>query len=359
MMKSNITDPLYQSTFLPLFSRAELELKKIILDAYLLKTSRFLLLTKIQALIKLLDEKIPQDLPNRKDYFDGLNAKAQLWIKQYYDRPLKRFIVYSALLYTAMMSNKTKMIKIETPEQLLKALDDKKINPQVAKDMWTQAKGSVRVADYPTEIKNYISKMSSENLTTSGAERPISLWQKAELDIRHKHQEEHLQQLLDDGVELAYLSSHPDCSKRCEKWQGKLVSLTEHARLSGMRVRKASNGEWVYSLTDIMAQTDKYGYHNNIISGFNCRHHLIPYKEGTEKPNVYEQRDIKKEREINSNLRKMEREIRETKVRSILYSKTDARLSKKLKKQAEILTQKYKDYATKNGFAWFDYRIKV
>ena len=83
------------------------------------------------------------------------------------------------------------------------------------------------------------------------------------------------------------------------------MSLTQHATMSGFRVGKL-DGYWVYSLTDIMAQVDKYGYNNNIICGFNCRHHLIAYRPNDVPPKEYSDQDIKKEREINTKLRAKE-----------------------------------------------------
>ena len=84
-------------------------------------------------------------------------------------------------------------------------------------------------------------------------------------------------------------------------------------------MRKRIDGNTVYSLKAVTSQVDKYGYTNNIIVGFNCRHKLVPYKKGSLPPTEYNAEEVKKQREINAKLREYEREIRKLKRLSIFY----------------------------------------
>lgn len=228
--------------------------------------------------------------------------------------------------------------------------------------MRDEAKAAVRVIDYPKRIKETMVRLAEDPMTTAeDGKKPISLWQKAELDIRHNEQMTKLQEQIDSGVEYAWLSSHPDCSKRCEKWQGKLVSLTKRATMSGFRVEKL-DGIWVYSLPDIMDQKDKYGYNNNIISGFNCRHYTIPYEKGVKPVEKYTADEVKKEREINNNIRTMEREIRYLKTQVNNLSTMGDKYKVEIHKLNVIIKKKvayYKAYCEANGYAWQPYRIKI
>ena len=129
--------------------------------------------------------------------------------------------------------------------------------------------------------------------------------------------------------------------------------------MSGFRIEKV-DGEWVYSLQDIMAQTDKYGYHNNVINGFNCRHYLIKYEPGKRPPKEYSEQDVKRMRAINNQIREYERKIRDYKTQEKLYNIVDNKKeASKYRRFASQLTDIYKKYCDKNGFAWYDYRIKI
>ena len=166
-----------------------------------------------------------------------------------------------------------------------------------------------------------------------------------------------IEDLKNEGHDLCYISSHPDCSKRCEKWQGKLVSLTDHSKYSGFRVGKV-DGQWVYSLTDIMAQKDKYGYNNNIISGFNCRHRLYPYR-GQKPPTEYTKEEIRQQREIEQTIRAMEREIRAEKEHLEFLKKAYPKGVRAATQRVKAKIAQYKAFCDRNGYAWEQYRISV
>ena len=247
-------------------------------------------------------------------------------------------------------------ILVNTPEELLK------ISKQSAdtRDLWAYQKGSPNVSWYDRELKKAIQQLAADPITTNEpGKKPISIWQRAELETRYNKQMQMLDGLQMDGVQYAWISSHPNCSKRCQQWQGKLVSLDQAARQPGFVVGKL-DGHTVYSLPDIMAQVDKYGYQNNIICGFNCRHRLIPYKPGTRPPEKYSAKEVAKERAIEMRMRDMEREIRKLKTNEILSLKIrDSKSAKIFKARWQSLFQSYKALCEKNGYAWYQYRVNV
>ena len=295
----------YQSTFLPIFSHAEIQIKKMIAKSFWNLQSKRVLIMAINKYIAEVNAKIPKNLKDRDAYINGLRQKSMQMVEVYYT---KARVIFAGVL-AALVANTEKPVKVTTPKELITYMQNNKISY----NMWPQSKAAVRVQNYPKQLKEYIKNLAGETITTAEpGKKGISLWQKAELDIRYEHQMSMVQELKDQKEDLCWISTHPDCSKRCEKWQGKLVSLTEHATMSGFRVKKV-DGYWVYSLPDIMDQVDSHGYKNNIINGFNCRHYLKPYRPGSNAPKQYDGVDIKKMREINANLRSQEREIRQLK----------------------------------------------
>ena len=344
----------YQSQYLPIFSRAELKIKEIIMKYFWNLKPKRELMQVLNAYLKEIDKKIPKDLPNRDAYIDGLKKKTDKMVKEYYIKALASFGAILSIVLTNQAKIGVKMPKISTPQQLTTYIKSNKIKYR----MWEQAKAAIRVQDYPKKLENYIGSFSKETIVTSEpGKKGITLWQKAELDVRYAHQMEMLEECRKSGKDLWWISSHPDCSKRCEKWQGKLVSINKHATMSGFRVGKV-DGNWVYSLTDIMAQKDKYGYNNNIICGFNCRHYLKEYTKNSVPPKQYEHVDIEKMRKINDDLRAMERKIKFYKTKEKGYNVIgDYKNAKICHHKASVITKLYVETCNKYGFAEFKFRI--
>ena len=350
ILKEGATDSLYQSTFLPIFQDAETRIKMLILTTYLTLGSKKALMLAIASIISSVDKKVPQDLRDRQAYITGLKKRAKLYVAKYYSMPK---VEYERVL-NKLMKIAPKGAKLpKNPQDMLEMT--KKLSKE-----WAEAKATPYIKDYQKRVFKKMDEFAENPLTTfEEGKKPISLWQKAELDVRYNKQMEMLQELTDRNVQLAWISSHVDASKRCAKWQGKLVSLNEHATMTGFRVKKV-DGHWVYSLTDIMAQTDKYGYHNNIICGFNCRHRLIEYDPGKSQPTQYSKEEVAKQRNIEENIRKMERAIRQQKTRLLFYEKLgENKIVKNLKNNITIMVERYKRYCERNGYAWFQYRISI
>lgn len=362
-MKTNITNSEYQASFLPLIERTETEIKKIILNGALNLKSKFEIRQKISVLIHTLSKKLPKNLKDKDKYIEGVYYFSEREIRRVYDDLAIGLSILVASILTNLANKKTLKKPPLTPKQALKQINEGKISDEdlniVKSEMIRyHAKGYPYVKDYYKLVRDKVNELAKSNILVGGDDtKPISIWQKAELDIRHEEQMKKLNDMIESGVQYAYLSSHPDCSKRCERWQGKIVDIQSPiAELSGFRMKKKINGQQVYCLNAIINQVDKYGYKNNIIVGFNCRHHLIEL--GKEEPNKYSKKDIKEQREINSNLRAMERKIRYLKQKAMLLNECGDKKSAKIYvDKAKELTEVYKRYAEKNGYAWYDERI--
>jgi len=356
-ISNRIENSLYQSTFLPIIERATTELKKLVVFYALNLKPKWELQAKIKGLIKAVDEKLPKDLINRQTYIRSLEHQADKLVREFYDMTIRRF--YTAMSVLLLMSIKAQP---KTPLEMYKLVGSKEFKQELDKrpDLKYEAKGYPQVENYQKELTTRIEKLSKEPID---ADSGISLWQKAEIDLRHEKQMDHLQELKDSGVRYAWISSHPDCSKRCQKWQGKLFDiLAPSSEMSGFRMRKKLDGNTVYCLEDVInqTQTTKAGrvYKNNILVGFSCRHRLIPYN-GQPAPTEYTADEIKLEREINAKLREYEREIRKCKQLAILHKSTNPKLAKQYESKANRLFREYTALCNKYGFAIQNYRIKV
>lgn len=352
-MKTNLTNPEFQNAFLVVIQKGETEIKKLITYYALNYKSKIELRNRIDGIILAVAKRLPADLIDKESYINGLKNSSEKMIKEFYDTMIAKFVFYSLILANVS-------IKVSTPLELIKEIKSNplKIEKLIPRETWSKAKGYPYITNYYKEVKSRLNLLAeTETRSSEAGKKGISLWQKAEIDIRHEHQLKMVQDLKDSGVKYAWTSSHPDCSKRCEKWQGKLFDLNNHAELSGFRMRKKIDGHTVYSFTDVVSQVDKYGYKNNIIVGFNCRHHLIPFESGSVPPEEFTKEEIQREREVNSTLREYERKIRLLKQKIILDNSISKEEVATLKAKLKELISAYKAFANKNGYAWYQERI--
>ena len=371
-LKTNITNSVYQSKILPVIQKAETEIKKLVAYYGMFLKSRVELLSRINGIIMAVNKRLPISLYDRESYINGLKTTAMKMVNEFYDKVVARFnIIAGALL---LMSFKK---KVDNPYKLQKLIAEdsstrKFIQDNQRKiDVWAMQKGYPNVIDYPKELKERLHGLAkTETVTSEPGKKPITVWQKAELDIRYENQLKMIDDMKQSGVKLAWISSHPDCSKRCQAFQGCLVSLDLHAKnpqknVKNYRYNKSSfivgnvDGNPVYSLLDIQDCETGYGYKNNIITGFNCRHKLRAYTPNSVAPQEYDAAEIKKQRIINQKLREMERKIRYLKQQAILYNSIDKLKAREYKRQAQLLTEQYKRFANKYGYAWYQWRIEA
>lgn len=304
------------------------EIKVLIIFFALHLMSKSILILKIEKLIADFENKLPDDLIDKNSYAPYILKSALIMINKCYVPIVNQF---------------------KPIENIKKPID-----------LFYKQKATPNVENYSKKVMNAIKHLEDSELAThEKGKKPISLWQKTELDIRHDNQMEKVQKAIDSGNDLFWLSSHPDCSERCEKWQGKLVSMSLKSIDRSMFTGKRINGTKIYSFTDIENIVDKYGYKNNIINGFNCRHHLIAFNnEYSVPPEKYNVDEVKKERAINTKLREFERQIRRAKDAVAIYKvANDKKSVAKYQKKVKYLISKYKVYANSNGYAWLEYRI--
>lgn len=341
---------------MPLVDRTDFALKQTALSCGLDLHPIGELKFKHEGIIRLFEDRIPKWVIDHSSYVRGAKVTSEIATKTLYSGVVNDF-----LHLKKANTSKIALMGIETPRELMDLMNKKpKVFEYAKRKKYEQLHGQPNCEAYATRLQKRIEQMASrEPISASEGKNPISAFAKAELDLRHEEQMIKLDKLIKHGYRLCWLSSHADCSPRCAPWQGKLVDIVHESDLPSKRMPYKKDGYTVYSLKSIMAETDRYGYHNTIINGFNCRHHLIPYAKGSKPPRHTSEEERKREYEISQRLREYERKIRELKRKALLYNEADKKRAKAFAKEAEELTKEYIAFAKANGYQWHKYRLEV
>ena len=218
-----------------------------------------------------------------------------------------------------------------------------------------------KVARYWKDVEETMRRMAREMAIDEEDARDVkrrnSLRASAEIQVRQAGHEKELADLKANGHRLVICSTHADCSKRCEKWQGRVYSLdgmsgeTDDKR-KFVPLEVATKGpEAVY--------TTKAGrtYYNGLL-GFNCRHRLVPYEKG-KKPTQYSKEEVAKERAIDQKQRWYERQIIRAREEAIMAKDIDKKKYAYWKEQAKRLMAEYREYSHENGRKYYVSRVKI
>lgn len=207
--------------------------------------------------------------------------------------------------------------------------------------------------DYMKKVQSTWSDLATSEAKDSYSDR-VSLRNVAEMTERWKSKQAEIEKL--KGDDLVWISTHANCSERCQPWQGKLYSVSGRSgTIDGISFQPLEN-----ATTKDHYYTTKEGktYINGCISGFNCRHTLTPYRKGN-KPIEVSDKVIAKYRAIEENQRAMERTIREKRALAIVLKDVNRPQARYLAEQSKELYEQYKAYCDKNKVAYYPARCKV
>jgi hypothetical protein len=213
------------------------------------------------------------------------------------------------------------------------------------------------------QIKAFATNPPKVTYTSAGVVRKMNIRAYAEMKVRYEANQKDLEKYTKeaqlglrpginvDEADLVWTSSHANCSKRCEVWQGKLYSVTG-------RTGKNNEGFNFTSLNEALEGINKDG--NGIINGYNCRHFLIGYKRGSKPPVTYSADEIKKQRAIDQSQRSRENTIRNLKSRArVLAQLGQNDKAKALLNKANSLTAKYRIFSLDNKRAYLQWRTQI
>lgn len=201
------------------------------------------------------------------------------------------------------------------------------------------------IKDYAIKVREVYKELALEEPKVQTSDgRAINLRSRAEMKVRHEAIQEDIKELKAKGEHYAYISSHANASKRCAPWQGKLVDLQAPAKSGDGRTGESIAGESVYSLTYLERLNDG----NSILSGYNCRHYLIPFnpdKSTNAKPKHFSLDQMERERKIDNTKARYENQIRKLKNLRLTVDEAGAKsLEKRLKRARDT----YREFCIKN-----------
>ena len=219
-------------------------------------------------------------------------------------------------------------------------------------------KAAPLIRDYNKTVKLAIKALAAEppkvvtisRGTAAGKTYIMPLRNRAEMAVRYEYNIQDLNNFANNGVKLVWTSSHPNCSPRCSHYQGRLWSLDgTTGTKNGIRYRPIQE-----------ALAGPLGDGNGIISGYNCRHTLSAYKDGSAAPQAFTRAEINKEYAIDKKQRAYENSIRQMKteerlLRGMGYEKDASFLRKKWR----AAQASYQAYSLQNGRAYYPYRYII
>jgi len=184
----------------------------------------------------------------------------------------------------------------------------------------------------------------------SGKIEYLSLRNSAEATVRYEANVNDLNGMIKGGVKLVWTSSHPNCSPRCKKYQGRLWSLDGS---SG-----TIDGNKYSPIEEALKGENNDG--NGIINGYNCRHRLVAYEKGSQAPKHFTEREIKKEYAIDQRQRSYENSIRLLKMEERAFRESGMiEDAKEVRIKWQKLTKAYQIYSLKNDRAYYPYRYRI
>ena len=189
-------------------------------------------------------------------------------------------------------------------------------------------------------------------------ETNVNLRNIAEMEVRLQHQHEMINELRERGTRLVWIEPHDNCSRRCEKYQGKLYSLDgTSGEIDGESFVPLSNA--TDNPTDFYTTKNGITYHNGCITGFNCRHRLIPYQKGN-KPSTIPANIIRRQRYLEEEQRRMERDIRRARETTKLLAGIGAGKAYLAARDRQVkLREEYEAFSRKHNVPFYRERLRV
>lgn len=207
--------------------------------------------------------------------------------------------------------------------------------------------------DYMADVEQAFAELATSD-AKDGYGSSVSLRNIAEMTVRYEKNMAQLKELRDSGTRLVWISAHANCSTRCQPWQGRLYSLDGSSGQVGGKTYIPLDRAMNVPYTTKAGKT----YQNGCISGYNCRHYLIPYESGV-RPVEESAEVVDKYREINERQRNFERDIRHAKELAATYREINPKLAQWYDRQAKKLYEKYKEYSEMNDVAYYPDRTDI
>ncbi len=340
----------------------------------------------IQKLI-LSNLKVFNILENPKYYIDSSNYWANVYANSYYKKinAIKTSLFATLLLLKNKSKeeyqeiNKKNILPLDEKQNVLSPKEEKKkIN--VVKNIveklkkfktTTPIKEAINIIDdehiieyakgllpnmpnYKKMVKDEMNLLATRNfggIPTIDKNGRVyygrSLFASAERDIRFNYHFQKINEMKAKGVTNVWVTSHANCSKRCQPFQGRAYTLDGTTRtIDGITLEPIENA------TEIYVTTKSGKVWRNGLFGFNCRHDLKEFTPRSKAPVSYSAEEIDKMRGIESKQRAFERRLYQIDMQRAIYESAGDKESlseaNRLRQKYKILETKYKLFCEKN-----------
>lgn len=345
--------PDYGSDFLKKVAEVEVRMKQIIKEGVFAGLQKETINARLLRLIKAFAKDIPDDYRDKKRMIDSLLYTRKELYNQLITTTQSGFLEAKTMLERMLgvkIKNQNEFLRqVFTNIHLIDSSKVKQVEQVKAENIWVYEQGYPIIKDYYEKLRKAVETLAESPLRAKYKGKSLlSLRSLSEMKLRHEWHQEQLAQFKSKGVNYVMISTHADCSERCEPWQGRLYSLDGTIG--------TLNGLSYVPLETATEAVDDRGNVNGLF-GYNCRHRMIEYVDGMNPPMDYTHEEMEEDREVNSTQRGMEREIFRLKEKAVLLGKDP--LATQYRKKATELTEQYKAYSEKHGRAWYEGRITL
>lgn len=181
-----------------------------------------------------------------------------------------------------------------------------------------------------------------------------SLRNRAEMEVRYQDNLSQIERLREKGERLVIASTHADCSERCRGWQGRVYSLdgTSGTTPDGRKYVPLEEA------TDVWYVTKAGKRYKNGLLGFNCRHRLVPYKNGLAAPSVPAEVEVE-EYAVTQKQRQLERNVRRWRAEAEMTKGLDPKAYRKAREKALGWNRRYISFSKAHGRAYYPSRTRI
>lgn len=349
----------YKAEYIALVNEAEAKIKKQLSSDILLSVQREITDKTIQRLIDQFANDIPDDYEEKNNMLQALSFSYRKMYNDFYEQ-------IAAPFFKARDEMKKILgIEAKTPAGLLDAmmgsldkLDASKIPDVTVGSNIAFTSGTPYIEDYYKNVR-----VATDKLTKQVFQEPdigkgaLSVRSMVEKELRGEFHKEQLESLKAKGVKLVWVSTHADCSERCEPWQGKLYSL------DGTSGNVGGNGSQSFipieKATEVYTRSKNGRAYKNGLFGYNCRHRMVIYEENSQPPMDYTSKEMKQERDISSKQRGMERLIYKNRLQAELYRGIDKDKQRFYSEKAKQWQETYNKYSEANNHAAYPSRYSI
>ena len=342
----------------------ETEVKEVIVAEVNNGANRNDIIKKLNKMINEYMKKL-EGIDDIKSYENG----ARYWSMQYLNRYFNKVNSKKTLIVSSMMnisSNKS------APKDVIEAfkgiIQDSSFNEISSvlegKNLDYFRRGYPVQYRYMDEVKNAMNQIVESNF----GEAPVingqrkyygrQLFAKAERQVRYNAQMDKLSSFRNEGVRLVWVSSHANCSKRCEPWQGRLYSLDGSSGVEEgipyIPIEKAK---------DVFVTTKSGKVWRNGLFGFNCRHDITKYEKNSVAPITYNKKQMEEMRQLDEMQRRFERNLYKLDMKSKIYESSGnanaLKQAKEFRADFKALEKQYTIFCRKHNIPTYPDRYKT